>query len=50
MKSISNPDFKILFKNNQAPDRIYSILDKSVTNKYDYNIYAYDGIVTIRIN
>ena len=49
-ESISESDFKILFGNNQTPDKIYSILDKSKTNKYDYNIYAYDGIVTIRIN
>ena len=49
-ESISESDFKILFENNQTPDKIYSILDKSETNKYDYNIYAYDGIVTIRIN
>ena len=39
-ESISESDFKILFENNQTPDKIYSILDKSETNKYDYNIYA----------
>ena len=49
-ESISEPDFKILFENNQTPDKIYSILDKSETNKYDYNIYAYDGIVNIKID
>ena len=46
-------DFEILFKDRQPIDsynKIYSILDKSETNKYNYTIYAYDGSVNIRID
>ncbi len=46
-------DFEILFKDRQPIDsynKIYAILDKSETNKYNYTIYAYDGSVNIRIN
>ena len=49
---ISNEDFEILFKDRQPIDsynKIYAILDKSETNKYNYTIYAYDGSVSIRI-
>lgn len=45
-------DFEILFydKNPIESYKIYTILDKSETNKYDYNIYGYDGIVNIKID
>ena len=49
----SAEDFEILFKDRQPIDsynKIYAILDKSETNKYDYTIYAYDGSVNIRID
>ena len=49
LKSAEN--FEILFKNRQPIDsynKVYAILDKSETNKYDYTIYAYDGSVNIR--
>ncbi len=49
----SAEDFEILFKDRQPIDsynKIYTILDKSETNKYNYNIYAYDGSVNIRID
>lgn len=51
LKSAEN--FEILFKNRQLIDsynKVYAILDKSETNKYDYTIYAYDGSVNIRID
>lgn len=51
VKSAEN--FEILFKDRQPIDsynKVYAILDKSETNKYDYTIYAYDGSVNIRID
>ena len=51
VKSAEN--FEILFKDRKPIDsynKIYAILDKSETNKYDYTIYAYDGSVNIRID
>ena len=50
VKSAEN--FEILFKVRQPIDsynKIYAILDKSETKKYNYTIYAYDGSVNIRI-
>ena len=45
-------DFEILFydKNPIESYKIYTILDKSETDKYDYTIYGYDGIVNIKID
>lgn len=51
IKSAEN--FEILFKDRQPIDsynKIYAILDKSETDKYNYSIYAYDGSVNIRID
>lgn len=51
LKSAEN--FEILFKNRKPIDsynKVYAILDKSETNKYDYTVYAYDGSVNIRID
>ena len=51
IKSADN--FEILFKERQLIDsynKIYAILDKSETDKYNYTIYAYDGSVNIRID
>ena len=51
LKSAEN--FEILFKDRQPIDsynKIYAILDKSETNKYNYTIYAYDGSVNIKID
>jgi len=45
--------FEILFKDRQPIDsynKIYAILDKSETEKYNYTIYAYDGSVNIKID
>lgn len=50
LKSAEN--FKIRFydKQPQTDTKINKILDKSETDKYDYNIYSYDGSVNILIN
>ena len=51
LKSADN--FEIVFKERQQTDsynRIYAILDKSETNKYNYTIYAYEGSVNIVID
>ena len=51
LKSADN--FEIIFKERQQTDsynRIYAILDKSETNKYNYTIYAYEGSVYIVID
>ena len=51
IKSAEN--FEILFKDRQPIDsynKIYAILDKSETDKYNYTIYAYDGSVNIKID
>lgn len=51
LKSAEN--FEIIFKDRQPIDsynKVYAILDKSETVKYDYNIYAYDGSVNIKID
>ena len=51
IKSIDN--FEIIFKERQKNDsynKKYAILDKTESDKYDYNIYAYDGSVNLRIN
>lgn len=48
----SIPDFEILFyaKDSTESYKVYTILDKSETDKYDYNIYGYNGIVNIKID
>ena len=51
VKSAEN--FEIIFKDRQpieSYNKVYPILDKAETNKYDYTIYAYDGSVNIRID
>lgn len=51
LKSADN--FEIIFKERQPIDsynRIYAILDKSETDKYNYTIYAYEGSVNIIID
>lgn len=48
----SADEFEIRFYNKQPQDKtkVHKILDKSETDEYDYNIYAYDGSVNIIIN
>lgn len=50
IKSAEN--FEILFYDRHPMEsyKIYTILDKSETDKYDYTIYGYDGSVNIRID
>ena len=53
LQAKSVEDFEILFQEGQSVNgynKVYAILDKSETNKYDYTIYAYDGSVNIRID
>ena len=52
-KYAQSDNFEILFKDRQPTDsynKIYAILDKSETEKYNYTIYAYDGSVNIKID
>lgn len=48
----SADDFEIVFSNKKSTDsyKIYTILSKTETDKYDYTIYGYDGIVNIKID
>lgn len=50
LKSAEN--FEILFYDKYPMEsyKVYTILDKSETDRYDYNIYGYDGSVNIRID
>ena len=51
IKSIDN--FEIIFKEiqkNDSSNNKYVILDKTESDKYDYNIYAYGGKVNIKID
>lgn len=45
-------DFEILFyaKDPTESYKVYTILDKTETDKYDYNIYGYGGSVDIKID
>ncbi len=50
LKSAEN--FELLFYDKHLMEsyKIYTILDKSETDKYNYTIYGYDGSVNIRID
>lgn len=50
LKSAENFEIRFYDKHPQTDTKINKILDKSETNKYDYNIYTYDGSVNILIN
>lgn len=50
LKSVENFEIRFYDKHPQTDTKIHKILDKSETNKYDYNIYTYDGSVNILIN
>lgn len=50
LKSAENFEIHFYDKQPQTDTKINKILDKSETNKYDYNIYSYDGSVNILIN
>ncbi len=48
----STDNFEIIFSNKKPTDsyKVYTILSKTEMDKYDYNIYGYDGIVNIKID
>lgn len=50
IKSADN--FELIFhdKQPQTNEKIHAIIDKKETDKYDYNIYAYDGNVNITVD
>lgn len=50
LKSAEN--FEILFydKQPQLDIKVHKIVDKNETDKYDYDVYGYDGSVNIRID
>ena len=50
LKSAENFEIRFYYKQPQTDTKINKILDKSETDKYDYNIYCYDGSVNILIN
>lgn len=50
LKSAENFEIRFYDKQPQTDTKINKILDKSETDKYDYNIYTYDGSVNILIN
>lgn len=50
IKSADNFELKFYDKKPKTDSKINKILDKSETDKYNYNIYAYEGSVNIIIN
>ncbi len=48
----STDNFEIMFSKKKPTDsyKVYTILSKRKTDKYDYTIYGYDGIVNIKID
>lgn len=50
LKSTENFEIRFYDKHPQSDTKTYKILDKTESDKYDYNIYTYDGQVNILIN
>ncbi len=50
LKSAENFEIRFYDKQPQTDTKINKILDKSETDKYDYNIYSYGGLANILIN
>lgn len=50
VKSAENFEIRFYDKYPQTDTKINKILDKLETNKYEYNIYSYDGTVNILID
>lgn len=50
IKSAENFELRFYDKQPQSDEKVHTILDKSEKDKYDYNIYAYDGSVNILID
>ncbi len=51
-ESLSVNNFELLFydKQPQSDSKIHKIIDKNENEKYDYDIYIYDGNVNIRVD
>lgn len=50
LKSVEKFELRFYDKQPKTDQKLYKILDKTETEKYDYNIYAYEGSVNILIN
>lgn len=50
IKSVDKFEIRFYDKHSQNETKVHKILDKSETEKYDYNIYIYEGAVNILIN
>lgn len=50
IRQTSKEKFKIQFNKTTDKEEVIKILDKSESDKYNYNIYSYKGIVDIVIN
>ncbi len=50
VKSTDKFEIRFYDKHPQSETKVYKILDKSETDKYDYNIYTYEGAANILIN
>lgn len=50
IKSVDKFEIRFYDKHAQNETKVHKILDKSETEKYDYNIYIYEGAVNILIN
>lgn len=50
IKSTDKFEIRFYDKHPQSETKVYKILDKSETDKYDYNIYTYEGAANILIN
>ncbi len=50
IKSAENFELSFYDKQPQSDEKVYMILDKAEKDKYDYNIYAYEGSANIIID
>lgn len=49
LKSAENFELRFYDKQPQSDEKFHTIINKSETERYDYNIYAYDGNINILI-
>lgn len=50
LKSAEEFEIRFYEKQPQTDEKIHTIMEQSETERYDYNMYAYDGSVNILIN
>lgn len=50
LKSVEEFEIRFYDKQPQTETKVHKILDKTETNKYDYDVYTYEGSVNIIIN